>query len=714
MVTRVADSAERIRQRGPLPELSFNVRAALASSAIAAAGCILTLSAGHLPTPASSITLFTAAPLCALLALPVVIERTRAEGDDALAWVAAGLTVATFALVLQLISFPTVGPGGGPLRTADEGGAQLYLSFHAWLYGSCLAGALGVPRRAARPVLVVGIAVVLLQSLNLFASPELLNAHQAYTVPLLVVEWLLTALALVAVTVWTRASGPSPTPLRGWVSVSLLFSTYELALNALAAQRYDALWWSSLTMRAAGFAVLAGGWLRYLLRQARRVEQFSTTELALRDQELQGSVALTDRLLVHARELARSHTPEQVAATLCATVRSLTAADRVSVVQRAPDTAGPDQPRLVLTATAGISGPGDLRAAGVTAGAGETGTPGIGFTVPRTTGPLYLESRPDIDHLLPTSQQPPSRVRSMALLPLVVGDLEIGALLLEEHRARAWSGTERELLEGLADQAAPVLSRARLAAREHRAAETLQRSLLPGRLPRVPGLRIAARYRPASREEHVGGDFYDGWSLPDGRLALVIGDVVGKGLLAAAATGRLRASVRALAWADPSPGRVLTQLDRIEAEDSEEIVGTVLYVLFEADLGAVRIARAGHPPAILATPDRPPWLIETPGGTPLGLAVQPIPECRVELSPGSTLLLYTDGLVEERAQSLQDRLAELLATVADQHQPGAPDRLATELMDGFSTRHEDDVALLAAARRAPPPGQSCPPHRVTT
>lgn len=689
MVSRALGGAGRIRQAVVPPDLSFDLRTALAVTLLAGVACLAILSVGEPPPVASSIVLLTVAPLCALLALPVMSGRSRAEEDLALEWVAGGLSVACLALFLQLVSFPAVAAGGGPLRTDGDGNAALYLIFHAWLYGSGLAGALGAPKKALTPARIAGAGCTLLAALNLVPTPDLLTLQETYTPELIVAEWVLVGLGVMAVVAWARAGGRFLTPLRGWVGVGLLVSTYELTFNVLAARRYNALWWTSLTLRAAGFAALAVGGLLYLLRQARRVEEFSAAELALRESELQGSTAVTERLLVHSRELAHSYTPEQVAATLCATVATLTGVQRVCVGQR--DLRG--QPGMTLLAARN----GD-------AVLGDAGQPafnrtGSGWPLPATaTRPLYLSSRTEIEQELPEAEQPPPDILSMAVLPLRVGELIIGVVVAQERHPRRWTGAERELLEGVADQCGPVLSRARLAAREHQAAETLQRSLLPPRLPAVPGLVLAARYQSAGREEQVGGDWYDGWALADGRLALVIGDVVGKGLGAAAATGRLRASMRALAAGDPCPARVLTQLDRIEAEDSQTLVATVLYALFDADLRTVRIARAGHPPAVVIHPGHGPVLLESGGGTPIGLAAAPIPEHEVSLTTGSTVVLYTDGLVEDRTRPLHERLGDLLATICSHLPRGDPDSLATHLMTRFRTTYEDDVALLVASR----------------
>lgn len=681
MVTRAVHGIAGIRQCSSPPALSFDLRATLLVTVVAGLASLGILSLGRVPPPSSSIVLFTVAVVCAVLALPVLFGRARAEADPPLEWFAGGLAVACLAMVLQLISFPTVVPDGGPLHSSHESSALLYLTFHVWPYGCALAGALGASRRGVLPAWWAGAAITVLMAVDLFPSPDLLTPQETFTPTLIVIDWALVGLGLAAVLAWARISGPHPTPLRGWVGVALLISTYELTFNAIAGSRYDTMWWTSITLRAGGFAALAVGGLLYLLRQARQVERSSATELALREAELQGSVAVTERLLIHARELARSYTPVQVATTLCATVTALTGAGRVAVGHRDP----PDAPAMAL-----LAAQEDDRLA-------RPERVDEGWRLPvSATRPLYLSTREQIEQVLPPGERPPAWVRSVAVLPLRVGDLVVGVLEVHEDHRRAWSTTERDLLEGVADQCAPVLSRARLAARERQAAETLQRSLLPPRLPVVPGLVLAARYQPAGREEQVGGDWFDGWSLPDGRLALVIGDVVGKGLGAAAATGRLRASIRALASGDPSPARVLTQLDRIEADDAADFVATVLYALFDADLRAVRIARAGHPPPVFAHPDRNPELLEVGGGTPIGLAVGPIAEHEVRLASGSTVVLYTDGLVEDRTRPLPERLGDLLRAVGDHLRAGDAEGLATHLMTRFRTAHEDDVALLVA------------------
>jgi hypothetical protein len=298
----------------------------------------------------------------------------------------------------------------------------------------------------------------------------------------------------------------------------------------------------------------------------------------------------------------------------------------------------------------------------------------------------------------------------VAALPLRAGERPVGAMVVIGPDARPWGGVERELLTGLADQAGPVLSRALLFEREHQAAETLQRSLLPPELPVSPGVVMAARYQPAVRRDQVGGDWYDCWPLPDGRVALVVGDVVGTGLEAAAAMGRLRTSVRALAEIDTGPAEVLTRLDALEAGSAPRMVATVLFVVLDPVRGRLRMARAGHLPLLLAAPGSPARLLEEGGGPPIGTGSGAITEQDADVPAGTTLVLYTDGLVERRGHPIDDGLDRLRALVNSADGTTAdPELLATRLLElSQEPGAADDIALLVAttAGHSDPEGRS--------
>jgi PAS domain S-box-containing protein len=231
--------------------------------------------------------------------------------------------------------------------------------------------------------------------------------------------------------------------------------------------------------------------------------------------------------------------------------------------------------------------------------------------------------------------------------------------------------------------------------REHTIAETLQRSLLPERLPRIEGLEIAARYLPAGRGAAVGGDWYDALERPDGRVALVVGDVVGHGLRAAAAMGQLRNAFRAYALAESSPAEVMARINMLVTTGGEETMATALYLVLDRESGEVRFASAGHPPPLVLGPDGVSFL-EGGRSVPVGAAVPgAFQEARAVLPSGASLLLYTDGLVERRDTPLEERL-DALVDAAEQAERGLESLcdavLARVLGD---SRPSDDVALLA-------------------
>ena len=237
--------------------------------------------------------------------------------------------------------------------------------------------------------------------------------------------------------------------------------------------------------------------------------------------------------------------------------------------------------------------------------------------------------------------------------------------------------------------------------REHRIAETLQRSLLPERLPRIAGLTMAARYLPAGHGERVGGDWYDALELSDGRVAIVVGDVVGHGLRAAAAMGQLRNAFRAYALVESSPAEVMARVNRLAASGAEDsVVGTVLLLMLDRETGELTYTSAGHPPPLVLGPDGAEFL-EGGRSMPVGAAEAAVfHEGTATLLPGSTLLLYTDGLVERRDIPLDqrlDQLAEVALRAGD-----TPDDICNRVLTGVlgEGAGADDVALIAVRTEA--------------
>ncbi|WP_329521675.1 SpoIIE family protein phosphatase [Spirillospora sp. NBC_01491] len=289
--------------------------------------------------------------------------------------------------------------------------------------------------------------------------------------------------------------------------------------------------------------------------------------------------------------------------------------------------------------------------------------------------------------------------RAWVGLPLLAAGAPIGALRFSFTRPREITEEERVFLEALAGQCALAVERALLFEREHKTAEELQRSLLPSDLPQLPGMVLAARYNPATRHVQVGGDWYDVFRLPDDRLAVAVGDVMGKGVLAAAGMGRVRNALRALALNDPRPAAVLAGLDRLfSATETEEQFTTVAYVVIDPETGRGAFSNAGHPPPLLISPDSPARVSELEPGTPLGWPSQR-QQTSFSVETGNTVVFYSDGLVENRRRGVDAGLEELVAVAADAPPEvvGDPERLVDFLVDRMLAGYEqvDDVTVLA-------------------
>jgi serine phosphatase RsbU (regulator of sigma subunit) len=288
--------------------------------------------------------------------------------------------------------------------------------------------------------------------------------------------------------------------------------------------------------------------------------------------------------------------------------------------------------------------------------------------------------------------------KSWVGLPLLAAGQPLGALRFSFGSERRISEEERVFLEALAGQCSLAVERAEMYEREHTTAETLQRSLLPDKLPTIPGLALDARYLPVRRNLEIGGDWYDVFRLPEGRLAVTVGDVMGKGLTAAAGMGRVRNALRALALTDSRPIAVLTGLDRLfTATEQEEQVTTVTYLVVDPLTGEGLAGNAGHLPTLLIGPDGKAQLDSTEAGTPLGWA-SPRKQHSFRLPPGSTAVFYSDGLVENRMRGLDSGLDELVAVASSAPADvlDRPGELLQYLVDHMLAGHEqdDDVTVL--------------------
>jgi hypothetical protein len=456
-------------------------------------------------------------PVLGAVALPIIISRARAEHDAALGWFAAGLAVAVPAAAVQSLSFPGVLPDGGPFHTGSTGNALLFLLVHAALPAGVLAAALGVPGRARRWFVGVGLVLVLACALQLLPVPQLVLPGGRFSPALVVADLLVAWLIVVAAVLWVRSVGPSVTLLRGWAGVALSLSAYDIVLGAIAAQRFSSVWWASLSLRAATYAVLAGGAVGTVLVQLRRLEQYTDRELDRSDEQLRGSLAVTDRLLDSAERFSSAVTAADVGSVVLAAGLSVTGLDRACVLVVRPDSGrfdavaavGYDEANLAILTRFSVA-----HAALPGAAAFRTGRP-----IFSTPGRRPEDDYPDLA-LMPIH----AATTSMAILPLTAASEVVGLLAISGNRPREFDETERELLGALAAQAGQALQRALLYERQLRTAEVLQRGLLPQRLPAVPGIAMAARYAPGASGMRVGGDWYDAIPVPGDRLALVIGE----------------------------------------------------------------------------------------------------------------------------------------------------------------------------------------------
>ena len=287
-------------------------------------------------------------------------------------------------------------------------------------------------------------------------------------------------------------------------------------------------------------------------------------------------------------------------------------------------------------------------------------------------------------------------IRSLLGVPVQVEGRLIGVLHVGTLEHRAFDDDDIALLQLAADRAAIAIDRAQLS--EQRAVtEIMQRTLLPDALPQVPGVRFSAKYLPAGSGVRIGGDWYDVLQLANGRLALVIGDVVGRGVLAASVMSEIRTALRAYLAEGHELPVVLALLNDMLVSMERRRSATAAIVELDLERGELQIVSAGHLPALLVGPDGEPMLLEHRGGPPLGVtAGTEYPIARFRFDAGSALLLYTDGLVERRGESIDEglrRLAEAGRRAAVGEESSFADRVYRALVE--ETLLDDDMALLA-------------------
>jgi serine phosphatase RsbU (regulator of sigma subunit)/anti-sigma regulatory factor (Ser/Thr protein kinase) len=271
----------------------------------------------------------------------------------------------------------------------------------------------------------------------------------------------------------------------------------------------------------------------------------------------------------------------------------------------------------------------------------------------------------------------------------------LGQLQVADKREGEFTEEDESILLQLAQMASVAIENARLYEHERGIAAALQRNLLPAKLPEIPGVVNAARYLAGGDGVDVGGDWYALIPRPAGQVGVAIGDVVGRGVRAASIMGQLRIALRAYALEFEDPAVVMRRVAHFAQTLPEDQMTTCVYVNIDPDEGRLRFTNAGHPPPVVIAPDGDAFFLEGPRSMPLGVAADPgYEEGTAQIEPGSTVLLYTDGLVERRGESLDVGLERLRAAVAGA--PARPEALCDLVLETLVEEAPgDDVALLA-------------------
>jgi serine phosphatase RsbU (regulator of sigma subunit)/anti-sigma regulatory factor (Ser/Thr protein kinase) len=313
---------------------------------------------------------------------------------------------------------------------------------------------------------------------------------------------------------------------------------------------------------------------------------------------------------------------------------------------------------------------------------------------------------------------------SLMVVPLRARGVTLGiAVFVRHRRPEPFENDDLVLAKEIVARAAVCIDNARRYTREHATALTLQRSLLPRRLPRQAAVQVAIRYLPSGSRVAVGGDWFDVIRLSGSRVGLVVGDVAGHGIHAAATMGRLRTAVRTLADIDLEPAGLLTRLDDVVTglaeeeglppgdEGAADLSATCLYAIYDPVSRCCTLARAGHLPPAVVHPGGTAEFLDLPAGPPLGLGGLPFEETEVVLPEDSLLVLYTDGLIESRQRDIDTGLTAMRKVLNDVSlQPDGPPHAAPSLETMCDTlvgallpdRAEDDAALLIARTCALP------------
>ncbi|MFF4417834.1 SpoIIE family protein phosphatase [Streptosporangium sp. NPDC001559] len=318
--------------------------------------------------------------------------------------------------------------------------------------------------------------------------------------------------------------------------------------------------------------------------------------------------------------------------------------------------------------------------------------------------PSFFGSQEELDEVYGSEIAVDDGMASWAFLPLIASGRSVGTCVLAFARNHRFTVEERALLTALGGLIAQALERARLYDAKLELAHALQQSLLPHALPRLPRLSAAARYLPGTEDMDIGGDFYDVISLSDDTVAAVVGDVQGHNVTAAALMGQVRTAVRAYATAGADPGEVLARTNHLLVDLDPGLFASCVYLRLDLRRNLACLARAGHPQPLMRLPDGRVEVVEVPGGLLLGIDHSvDYPHTEIPLQPGSTLALYTDGLVETPGVDIDEALADLAVELERVGERPLEEVASTLIRHAQQTSHRsDDIALLLLRLAAGP------------
>jgi serine phosphatase RsbU (regulator of sigma subunit) len=320
---------------------------------------------------------------------------------------------------------------------------------------------------------------------------------------------------------------------------------------------------------------------------------------------------------------------------------------------------------------------------------------GVSLLVPEVTDDLLAQTARDEEHLRLMRLL---NLRSGMSCPLKVGDRVLGVISwVTGETGRRYTEADLAFGEDLARRAAVAIDNAQLHSQVRTAALELQRAVLPERLPEIEGWSTAVRYFPAGRTD-AGGDFYDVVPLEDGRLAMFVGDVMGRGVLATSVMAQMRSAIRTLVAVDPAPGAVLAGMDRVfDALHVEQLV-TMVYAVADPARDELEVINAGHPPPVLLAADGRTEVLDHPSTLILGVGGGERAVRTAQFGPGDRLFLYTDGLVERRGEDADTAMARLLAALGA-HRPGPDQEWLSSLVEAVrDPTRDDDVAAVLVLR----------------